>query len=234
MAKAKQVSYEAARKRHERAKGRHGKLKEARRNLRGIVDEETLQRIVADEQEAKKEVEAARAQLKRARVRHEDTAAAAMKTWMGGEFLAIAGADWRDIDSKKWSAAMLKAAPVLLEMSRADEPMSVDEAYELNQEWQAAIRAGLADRRTGEIAEPEPEDFIDGVDPGVDPEWREHEGYTNEDYAATNCWACPECGRRLDGKNAMSVMRSLDDPPLCHSEACSGHHVEMEPLPPVL
>ncbi len=231
---AKQPSYEAAKQRHERAQRRRSKLQDARRELRGIVDDDVLRAIVEAEKEAKKEVEAARAQVKRARVRHEDTAAAAAKTWMGGEFLAVAGARWNEIDPRKWSAAMLKAAPVLLEMSRADEPMSVDEAYELNQEWQAAIRAGLADRRTGEIAEPEPEDLVDGVDPGVDPEWREHEGYTNEDYAATNCWACPECGRRLDGKNAMSVMRSLDDPPLCHSEACSGHHVEMEPLPPVL
>lgn len=230
MAGKKQVSYETARKRHERAQKRRGKLQEAKRELRGIVEDDVLRAIVEAEQEAKKEVEAARAQLKRARVRHEDTAAAAMKTWMGGEFLSVAGADWRGIDSRKWSAAMLEAAPVLLAMCRADEPMSTDEAYEANQEWQAAIRAGLADRKTGEIAEPEPEDLIDDdVDPGVDPEWREH-----EDYAATNCWACPECGRRLDGKSAMAVMRSLDDPPICHSEACSGRHVAMEPLPPVL
>lgn len=220
------------------AKSRYEATKEAVKTMRGLVDKDVLAAMRKAEAEARKAMEAARSRESRAREKRAGSAEAALKTWLGGELLALAGLKWTQVDPRKWSVLMADCAEDIREDIECPE-MDVDEAAQLCQEWQAAIRNGTANRETGEIetaddAAPEP------AERKVDIDWRDSidggdkaEAAAVPEYASTNVWSCPICGNNEKDLNPWRVPRPVDDPPLCSSQQCKGKGVAMVPHPPV-
>lgn len=218
------------------ARNRYEATKKAVKTMRGLVDKDVLAAMRKAEAEARKAMEAARARENRAREKRAGSAEAALKTWIGGELLALTGLRWTQVDPRKWSILMADCGAELREDIECPE-MGVDEAYELCQAWQVAIRNGTANRETGEIeaaaeAEPEPAEHP------VDIEWRDEPETAAPqpeapEYAATNVWSCPVCGNNADELRPWRAMRPLDNPPLCSSQTCKGRDVAMVPHPPV-
>ena len=79
------------------AKNRYEATKEAVKTMRGLVDKDVLAAMKKAEAEARKAMEAARSRENRARERRAGNAEAALKTWLGGELLALAGLKWTQI-----------------------------------------------------------------------------------------------------------------------------------------